>query len=85
LFILLIAKQMNTAVYAIYWKFLDNSWPVAESGNGEFYLTFEQASLLCNEMNMKYKNRINHWCVMKVTSKPDAVVEEPILEDPVNY
>ena len=73
-------------IYAIYWKFLDNSWTVSESGNGEFYLTFEEAKVICNQMNIKYKNRINHWCVMKVISKVDDVSRvESVLEDPINY
>ena len=70
---LLITDQMRQLnMYAIFWKFLDDSWPVSESGNGEYCLSFDEANNLCETLNLKYKNRIHHWCIMK----PDGPLED---------
>lgn len=72
-------------MYAIFWKYLDDSWPVCESGNGNFCLTLEEAKDICAKMNFKYANRINHWYVFKPASKVENVSRvEDILEDPTN-
>ena len=70
-------------MYAIFWKYLDDSWLISESGNGNFCLTLEDATELCEILNLKYANRINHWCNMKV----EDVLDDPqsnTLDDPTN-
>jgi hypothetical protein len=69
--------NINMSMYAIFWKYLDDSWLISESGNGDFCLNLEDATKLCTMMNLKYKNKIHHWYVLNTFINA--------AEDPVNY
>lgn len=73
-FDLFLIDQMSIVKYAIFWKYLDNSWKVSPSGNGDYILTLEMAKELCEKMNKEFANTIHHW----------PVSEETLDDNPVN-
>jgi hypothetical protein len=72
---------MNSSKYAIFWKYLDNSWLVSERGNGQFILRHDTAVDLCRNMNLKYKGKIQHWYV-KEPSLLQTPEEPSLLQTP---